>query len=221
MAISYMRQAGLINMTTLHNYSFTLIGAGAIGSFTALTLTKMGVGNLTIFDEDGIAEHNLPNQFYRKKDIGQFKVDSLTEMVGEFCDVSLVGHKRFYSNDKLSDIVVVATDSMYSRKMVWEQFKHQDQAKVFIEARMGAELGIVYCITSKSEEDVKFYESTLYSDDKVKPLACTAKSIICNVLMISSLICRAVKALVNGEKFPRETIFNMEHINKSSFLIRE
>ena len=87
---------------------------------------------------------------------------------------------------------------------------------------MGAELGAVYTIAKKdgkiAPKDVKFYESRLYNDDQVPPLPCTARSIIYNVLMLSSLISRAFKGIVNGEKVPKELIFNMTQLDARSFM---
>ena len=188
-----------------------------------LTLAKMGVMNIEVFDEDGVSEHNLPNQFYRNDDIGQFKVQALMDLVNEFTPIliNLGDYTTMYSKQKLQPIVIVGTDSMSSRRLVWEQFLKQKQAKQYIEARMGAEVGQVYTIQTKSKANIKFYEEQLYSDDEVKPLPCTAKSIIYNVLMISSLICRAVKAVIHEEKFPRELTMNMHRIDALSFMVRK
>ncbi len=224
-------------MKLLGSKTVTLIGAGAIGSFTALTLTKMGVRKLKVFDEDGISEHNLPNQFFYPENIGQFKVDALQEILFQFNGVQIQKSIRNYRHQKLAETVIVATDSMASRAWVWEQFLAQDQCLNLIEARMGAEVGMVYTIRKKSywttdgrqrfdfhrvkKPDRKFYEDRLYPDSKVEPLPCTARSIIYNVLMIASLISRSYKAIIMNEKYPREVIFNMTFVNDRSLIIRE
>ncbi len=193
-----------------------------MGSFSVLNLAKMGVKRLFCFDEDGVTNHNLPNQFFRKKDIGQFKVTALADILREFSDAKVTTYIKPYTRQRLKETTVVATDSMSSRRLVWEQFKQQKQAKNLIEARMGAELGLVYIIRKikgkipKKVDD--FYEARLYSDDAVKPLPCTAKSIIYNVLMLSSLICRAYKGVIMNENFPTELVFNMTRINSQSYM---
>lgn len=213
-------------MTLLQSKAITLIGAGAIGSFTALTLTKMGVNKLKVYDEDGVSEHNLPNQFFRKEDIGQFKVDALKQILENFNSVRIQKNCHFYTNQKLAETVIVATDSMASRQKVWGQFLKQFQCRNLIEARMGAEVGMVYTITKPkrsnvvSPKDFNFYEERLYPDSQVKPLPCTARSIIYNVLMIASLVCRSYKAIIMNKKHPREVIFDMTFINDRSLLIR-
>jgi hypothetical protein len=205
----------------------SVIGAGGVGSPTALCLAKMGVPSLTIYDEDGVSDINLPNQFYRKQDAeaNRFKVDALAEIIGQFSNAKVDPVIRFYENQKLDEAVIVATDSMRSRRLVWEQFCKQPQCRTLIEARMGAQVGMVYTIRKTdegrvSDEDFTFYEEMLYSDEKVKPLPCTARSIIYNVLMLASLICRAYKGVIQGEAVPREMIFNMTSMGKLSWMHR-
>ena len=180
----------------------------------------MGVRNIKLVDEDGVSEENLPNQFYRIADVGGFKVMALKKLILEFSGVLSVPLISYYGSQSLSTLVVVATDSMSSRRIVWKQFLKQRKSLYYIEARMGAELGMVYTIKSKSLADRKFYENTLYRDEQVVALPCTARTIIYNVLMISSLVCRAVKGIVNSEEFPREMVFNMASINEASFMAR-
>jgi hypothetical protein len=217
MSLNLLRQTDILSTSKLEKASVSLIGAGAIGSFTALSLTKMGLQKLDVWDEDGVTDHNLPNQFFRITDIRQFKVFALQNTIREFNGVTISPRVSFYKSERLQPIVIVATDSMSSRRLVWNQFKKQKQCKWFIDARMGAELCKVYLITKK---DTKFYEETLHSDEKAVQLKCTAKAIIYNVLMASCLVCRAVKAVINGEIIPKEQIFNMQEINKASFMVR-
>ena len=209
-------------------FGVTLVGAGSVGSFTILTLTKMGIVDIAIYDPDHITSQNIPNQFYTAYDIGRAKVIAIQDMLRNFAGVYAEQFNIHYSQEPLKSIVIVATDSMASRRTVWEQFKKQPSCRYYIEARMGGELGIVYCIQKSIrgdsllllDKDIKFYEDTLYSDEQVKSLSCTARTIIYNVLMIASLIGKTVATLANNNTNPREQIFDMQHIHKSSFMIR-
>lgn len=238
--IMYERQLGLIDMKKLSKAGVTIIGAGSVGSFTALTLAKMGVKKIDVYDEDGVEEHNIPNQFYALRDIGEFKIDALSNMI-RLCSETIINpYCKYYTNQKLKETVIVTTDSMESRKIVWEQFKKQSQCLNFIEARMGAEEGRVYCISKinkckhkncdspfcatlsyVSKEDIKFYESNWYPDSEVPPVKCTEKTIIYNVLYISSLICRSFKGIINEEKFPREIVFGLGSLHNNCFMVRK
>ena len=210
----YTQQLGLVNQKVVVTKKVTLIGAGAVGSFAALALTKLGVEHLTVYDNDTVESHNIPNQFYKEvAHEGLPKVGALQEVVKEFNGVTIGAVRGLYVKQKLDEVVVVATDSMSSRKLVFDQFCKQKSAKYLIEARMGGELGFVYGVDKKNKQQMKLYKKTWYSDAQATPIACTEKAIIYNVLMISSLICRAFKAVVNEEKsYPYENIFDMRNM---------
>lgn len=217
----YYRQFGIVNPDKLNNIKVSLIGAGSVGSFTALSLSKMGVEQMDIWDYDDIEVLNIPSQFYTQNTIGQYKVDALKDMVAQFNPATkVIAQKKAYNAEKLSgDIIIAATDNMQSRRLAYETACKQ--GAIFIDARMGAELAIVYKIDTAKEEDRKFYEDTLYSDEEADEAPCTAKVIIYNVMMLASLICRTVKGIVNKEEYPRETIFNMTAIDDLSLMIRK
>ena len=177
---------------------------------------------MEIFDNDGVETHNLPNQYYRIKDTGQFKVEALESILSEFSLTKVKAHNVQYVNQLLQKTVIVVTDSMSSRRIVWDQFKKQPQCKNYIEARMGAEVGRVYTIRKPKDrkkvtkEDITFYEETLYSDDKAEQLPCTARAIIYNVAMISARIGRAYKAILNNEPHCREIIDSVTFMDEVS-----
>jgi tRNA A37 threonylcarbamoyladenosine dehydratase len=60
----YIRQQELVNQERPANPQVTVIGCGAVGSFTALSLCKSGIGHLTLIDPGTVNQENLPNQFY-------------------------------------------------------------------------------------------------------------------------------------------------------------
>ena len=224
------RQQDILDPEKVKSKCITVVGAGAIGSFTVLSLAKLGVQAMRVYDEDGVSDHNLPNQFFRVEDAQQekFKVDALQDIVKQFGDMTIEANRQFYNGQVLEEMVIVCTDSMSSRKMVWEQFKQQNQCHHYIESRMGGEIARMYRISKVINmsngvshirpEDIKFYEETLYTDAEAAELPCTARAVIYNVLMIASLICRSFKAIVNAETWPRELIFNMAQMEEPSLV---
>lgn len=225
--MDYTRQSELVNQNKISSTPISLIGCGAIGSTVAMALAKMGVQYFTLFDEDGVNEVNLPNQMYRIGDIGDFKVDALGAIIKSYNpDAVITAENRQYIDQPLKEVVIVTTDSMYSRKYIWGQFCKQEIPQKLIEARMGAEEGQVYTIVKRgwaggpNTQDASFYQERLYSDEQANPAPCTAKAIIYNVFMIASLVCRAFKAVIHEEPFPREVIMGMSQIHRYSFQIR-
>ena len=85
----YRRQLDIIPLDRLQSAHVTVIGCGAVGSFTAFTLAKMGIGNINVYDHDTVTAHNLPNQLFRVSDISRSKVQALAEIVRGFHGVEI------------------------------------------------------------------------------------------------------------------------------------
>ena len=188
----YGRHWGLIDVERLHTTPFKIIGTGSVGSFTTLSLVKMGAHLVEVWDDDMIDEVNISNQFYRIKDIGEYKVDALVSLISDFEGVTIVNHaEKCNGKQDLSGIVIVALDSMLPRKRIWDSIKNKDDVQLFIDPRMGGRVARIYAVNPKS--GVEDYEKTLYTDDDSAPERCTERTIIYNVLGISSLICKLIE----------------------------
>lgn len=215
----YERQLGIIDMGELQKSRAVLIGAGSVGSFTALTLAKMGVKDIQIWDDDTVEVHNIASQFYQIKDIGMHKVHALHDIIGEFANVSISWIIEKYTGQKKlkAHVIIVTTDTMESRMIA---FKEACRLGCwFIDARMGAELGVVFRINCAVKVQQKYYLKHWYDDDEADDLPCTARTIIYNVQMLSALVCRAYKSIVMKEKIPKQMIFNMTRINEISWMV--
>lgn len=209
-APDFWRQLDLVTPDELA-VPITIIGAGGIGSPTALALAKMGCSRLTLYDPDVIEPHNLPNQFYRLEDVNQPKVRALQALIHAFTGVGVVAHQEAVSNQRLEGIVVAGVDSMASRQRIWRgAIRYRPAVQLYVDARMGAEVCRVYTIRPTDPEDVRVYEPTLYDDEQATEEACTARAIIYNVLTIAGLIASQVKKHVKGEPLPRELIFDLK-----------
>jgi len=189
----FQRHWDIIDVERLHTTPIKIIGAGSVGSFTCLSLVKMGAQMVEVWDDDTIDEVNISNQFYRIKDIGEFKVDALQSIIGNFEEVSIMNNPVKYvgNEDKLNGIVIVALDSMLPRKRIWESIKNKDNVDLFIDPRMGGRVARIYAVNPRN--GVEEYEATLYDDDEADDERCTERTIIYNVLGISSLICKTIE----------------------------
>lgn len=204
----YWRQLDVVSPDDL-SFPITLVGAGGIGSPTALALAKMGCRDVTVYDPDVVEQHNLPNQFYRLDDVGLPKVKALRSIVHEWTGLDIVAHDERFVDAKVRGVVISAVDSMDSRRLIWlEAVRFQAGIDLYIDARMGAEVCRIYAVRPTTPEDVRFYESFLYSDDEAMNVACTAQAIIYNVFSIAGLIANAVKRYARGEEVHREIIFD-------------
>ena len=166
----FRRQQDVVDQTRLAATSITVIGAGAVGSFTTLALAKTGAEKITVWDYDSVSEHNLPNQWYRPRDKGQKKVTALAELVHEMTDVRIEAVPRMFTTGDVGEVVIFAVDTMDARMNIWRNLK--PRPALLIDARMGAEVGILYCVGPHAS----WYEDTLHSSSDAYRAPCTAKA---------------------------------------------
>lgn len=197
MNIKYLtRQMDVINYDTLGK-SITVVGAGAIGSFTTLSLAKMGCFSLTVYDDDKVDTENMNCQFYRPQDIGKLKAYALRDLVQEFTDVKTEAMaERVLSHFALMDMIVVsAVDSMQARKDIYKACR-AGTTRFLIDPRMSAEYGQIYTVDLCSAAERKNYEGTLYTDEQAIQERCTAKSTIYTVNLLAGYVSKIVKELL-------------------------
>lgn len=181
----------------------TIIGAGAIGSFTALCLAKMGFWNLTVWDFDKIEIENMNAQFYRFRDIGRPKVQALADLVQDFTGVRLKDVNDRYMGSAFKGIVVSAVDSMQVRQLIWESHLDHFGTVAVVDPRMGAETAMLFAMDPSDEKDQKGYQKSLYSDLKALQERCTAKATIYTATMLSGLVAQTVKNIAARQSFCR------------------
>ena len=204
------RQTDLVDAEALEA-PITLIGCGGIGSFTALALAKMGCVHLTIFDDDLVEEHNIPNQLYRLNDIGHLKVERLADIIKSFTGIGIQARPERVQNQRLQGIVVCSVDSMEARRRIWDRsIRFKAGVAAYIDARMGAEVSRIHTVCPQDPDHVRFYEKTLYSDDEALQIPCTAQAIVYTGLGIASLVAGQVKRVAMGETCKREIIFDQK-----------
>jgi hypothetical protein len=75
---------------------------------------------------------------------------------------------------------------------------------------MGAEVCRICTVNPCDPDDVKWYEKTLFSDDKASEEKCTEKAIIYNTFVISGLIASQVKKYARAQPFAREIIMDLK-----------
>lgn len=195
-----------------------IIGVGATGSRIALGLAKLGIQNISVWDPDTVAEHNIPNQAFRLRDIGDSKVGALYGLISEATGTLIVPKQEAVDgSQKLSGIVFVLTDTMSSRKQIWERsLRFNLQVKLMVETRMGADSLRVYAINPFRPAHVKAWEATLYDDSEAEVSACGASiSVGATAETVSGLAQWAFISWWNieqgkaGEPFPNEIIMGL------------
>jgi molybdopterin/thiamine biosynthesis adenylyltransferase len=201
-AVEFHRQLGIFNPYTDGQVPLTLIGAGGIGSPTALALAKMGFPDLTIYDADTVEPHNLPNQLYPLAALGQSKAISLAEECFRFSGTRPNAiPDMFEGQAELEGIVISGVDSMEARRIIWSYVRHRPNIRGYVEARMGGQVGIVHVVNPTDERSIAAYEQTLYTDAEAAEEPCTERAIAFNVFALAGLISAQVKKVAKGEEY--------------------
>lgn len=163
------RHREVFNLDAFGERRVDVIGAGATGSRIALSLAKLGVQNLHVWDFDKVEAHNIANQLYPVEMVGQHKLDALYTLILEQTGDEIHTHRqRVEGGEPLGQVVFVLTDTMASRKAIFDGLKYKLGTKVMIETRMGRDSGYVYTVEPWRPEQIARYESTLYSDDEAE-----------------------------------------------------
>jgi molybdopterin/thiamine biosynthesis adenylyltransferase len=194
----------------------TIIGAGATGSWVALFLAKMGIKDITIYDFDIIEEHNIPNQLYSKDQVGTQKVYSLASMVSNLSGVMMKPKKqKVDGTQRLSGIVFMLTDTMASRKQIYENaVKLKPGVKLLLETRMGLDHGRIYTIDPLDTQQLSKYEGTFYEDGEAQVSACgTSQSIVSTAALVASMAVWQVIKWYNGIEIDQEVLIDPKYNN--------
>lgn len=177
-----------------------IVGAGSIGSYTALALAKLGFNNLVVFDDGIIEEENIAPQWYRPRDIGKPKVEVLKRLIKDFTntDIVAVPTRIDYDSWELTgihlvgkkgepnSILVLAVDSMSARKNL-SLLPH----KYLVDARMAIEFLTVVSVSS-SFQGHQYYLDTLFDDKDAVQENCTNKAISYTSLIAGGIVAKNV-----------------------------
>lgn len=136
------------------NNSIHVIGVGALGSWMAEGLVRMGFTNLNLWDDDVVNPHNISNQNYLDSQIGANKVDSLAERLTQINpDVKITKHGRYIFDENnrnhLSGYVFLMLDNIDTRRMIVE---NNPYVIFWTDIRIGLEEGQLYSAQRKDRQ---------------------------------------------------------------------
>ena len=191
-----------------------IIGSGAVGSWVALSLAKMGIENMTIYDFDEVGMHNLPNQCFTLRDINKNKALSIRNLIHLFTGFKIrAKNAKLIGGEPLSGIVFMLTDTMKSRRDIYERsIKNNPNIDLLIETRMDLRGGRIYVIDPKDKEQTNQYEQTFYGDDEAEVSACgVSQTVLPSALAITSHAIWKLLNYINGEEVFSETILDFSN----------
>lgn len=208
--VEYLRQLDIFNPIN-QKYKIVVFGAGSLGSFITLNLAKLGFNDIEVWDFDKVDEVNIPNQFYRLKDIGKYKVDALREIIKEFTDVEIQTKNEEFTKEtkldlSLNVLYILTFDTLKSRRLVFDVLK--DIGCTVLDVRAGGEEFNIQVVNTMKYETLRKWDESF----NITPteLPCSAKSIIYSNLIIAGETCNIVKRINNDEKFPTKLIRHLK-----------
>ena len=204
------RYSGIIN--NMSDYTFHILGCGAIGSSAATQLARMGATTFFLYDMDKVEDVNIGVSQYDVKHIGKNKVDALYELITDIIgdnnnNVTPVnGLFSEYMYNGTNDIIILGFDSMKSRmEAVVILCSNNNKPAYIIDGRMGAEHYMQYVLEKPT---VNKYKKVWYSDEEGDPEPCNAKATSYCSNMSGSFISNAVRKLLTKQPCSEKISFH-------------
>lgn len=170
-------------------------GAGGIGSWLSLFLTRAGIP-IYLFDHDIVSSQNIGGQLYRTQDINKSKVSSMSEIIYHFTGVSInIYANRFDADSMAHSIMLSGFDNMDARIMFFRKWKlfvstmeeSKKKEAIFIDGRLNAEQLQIFSIKGDDVEHQDIYERDyLFSDSDVTEGVCSFRQTTHVAAMIAS-----------------------------------
>lgn len=187
MSLDIMRHREIFDPDWMEGKKVTIIGCGATGSAVGLSLARLGVHHIDLWDYDQIEAHNIANQQFFQSDLGKFKVSNLRSYMTNIHLGQYAAFERAHDGTSpLQQIVFLLVDSMKARKEIWNNgIKMKGKVKLMIETRLDPLAGRVYTVDPNQLRHVKAWEAaTAYADEDVPVSACGHYSTVGPTAMI-------------------------------------
>lgn len=108
----YTRTRALLGtpaLETLRAAHVAVFGVGGVGGQAVEVLARSGIGELSLFDSDKVAESNLNRQLVAlHSTVGQYKVDAMAARIADIDPTTVVHANRLFYNAETADAVDMA-----------------------------------------------------------------------------------------------------------------
>ncbi len=205
--VDYRRQSALLDPPTAAATHVTVCGAGTAGSHAALELCRMGIGTLTLYDDDVVSPENLPSQTYELGDVGEPKVAALSGLLHACSDhVQAHGYaSRLVGGEPLPGrVVILAVDSMLARRAILERsLAGRANHELVLDVRIGSTVLQLLAIDPCSMREVTCWrEEFWFPDEQAEELPCGTRAASFVGALAGALIASHVRLHLVGVRPP-------------------
>lgn len=159
----------------------------------------MKPASLFIYDPDIVETANMSGQLYGRYDIGQYKVNALSNMINNYTEFGSIFAipERFDDDKEASDIMICGFDNMAARSFFFNKWCNhvkslpEDKRKecLYIDGRLAAEEFQVLCIKGDDEYNMNRYSRDfLFRDSEADETVCSYKQTTFMANMIASVM---------------------------------
>lgn len=194
------------DQAALQSCHANVVGAGALGSILAISLARLGVGELTIIDPDVLEPHNLENQAYTRSHLGSTKVSALADIISSITSMTRVHQQasRFQNADrKAADIMLGCVDNFETRH--WLSYASVQERVPYIDGGIDSHRGVVRLLQPSNTPCHDCYDTEppqkLEASCSLQPIPSTfvTASVTANVMA------NTLRQLRHGESPPSHT----------------
>lgn len=216
--MDYSRQSELFDVEEFRHKHIPIhvIGCGATGSWVATLLGKMGFNNLHLYDDDVVEIHNLPNQNFLLSDVGSKKVEALANTIAEYTGElpAIYNYKVGVLNAPTSGYVFILTDTVKSRKEIFEALAIRDDILGIIETRMSLDTIQIYSVKNDPQAYSNYrltMSSSTFNDDTVVVSACgVSQTVATTACTTAGFAVRQLINFINGKEVLSEMHISMD-----------
>lgn len=206
------RQGNLV--PDLSRKSIGIIGLGMHGSWTALTVSRLGIGRLLLWDFDVVSDANFTNQLYPIYSRNKPKVGSMAEMLNLFVvklpKLYVLGEFLHAEYHVITlDVLICCADSFAVRREA-AQIACKCNTPLFIESRSAMNTAFIHSFKPTAEK-VDVYLSTCFPSD-VEQTTCGDTGTAAMGAAIAAEIAASVFQSTGGEHpelIPEEKIITL------------
>lgn len=149
-----------------------IIGCGSVGSAVAENLARCGITNFALYDFDRVEPHNIVNQMFTQKDIGNLKVDALKDILIDINPLiadNIKADARGWQGKVLSGYIFLCVDNIELRRTIVEKHMNSPFVKAMFDFRTLLESAQHYAANwSKYSDRQNLYRSMQFSHEEAK-----------------------------------------------------